>query len=342
MERNKADPCVLKRTTDKGTTIIAIYVDDCMCLGDHEAVQELIQDIEARFKIKRMGQLSEYVGAKYKVGRDKIEISQDDLIDSLNKTQPWLSNPPVTPAAQGYVLLPTEGAFPMNSEQLQIFRSGVGKCLYLSKLSRPDISNSLRELSRYMSNAEVSFQKDLDRLIKYIIGTKEKKLTLTKPKSDQIEIVAYSDSNYASDKITRKSVTGYLIFLCGNLIAWRSRMQKCVTLSSTEAEYVALSQCAQDLIFVKQFLESLDVEVDLPMTIRVDNTGSIDLARSWTSSGNSKHIDIRHHFIRDLVEDNIIDLIFVGSDDNLADSFTKNIDQSRFIANRDLYMKSEE
>ena len=115
-------------------------------------------------------------------------------------------------------------------------------------------------------------------------------------------------------------------------------MQKCVTLSSTESEYVALSQCAQDLIFVKQFLDSLEMSVELPMTIYVDNTGSMDLAKSWMSSGNSKHIDIRHHFIRNLVEDGVIHLEFVPSDDNLADSFTKNIDQSRYLVHKDIMM----
>ena len=112
-------------------------------------------------------------------------------------------------------------------------------------------------------------------------------------------------------------------------------MQKCVTLSSTEAEYVALSQCIQDVIFLKQFVESMNEKIELPIVIHVDNTGSIDLANSWGSSGNSKHIDIRYHFIRNLVEDQVVKLQFVASDDNLVDSFTKNIDQSRYLSHRD-------
>ena len=81
-------------------------------------------------------------------------------------------------------------------------------------------------------------------------------------------------------------------------------------------------------------------KVELPITIYVDNTGSIDLAKSWMSSGNSKHIDIRHHFVRNLVDEGIIDITFVAGDDNLADSFTKNIDQSRYLSHRDKMMQT--
>ena len=278
-----------------------------------------------------MGQLHEYVGATFTVSPSTISISQFDLIKTI---QPKRHNVELTPASQGFVLLPDPTSRDLNDVEMKDFRSQVGKCLYLAKLSRPDIANALRELSRFMSQAKESAQVPLERLLRYIQSTNELKLTFHKPNMEEIVIQAFSDANYASDKITRRSVTGYVIFLCGNLVMWRSNMQKCVTLSSTESEYVALSMCVQDILFLKQLLESLHLNVSTPIKIYVDNTGSIDLANSWSSTGRSKHIDIRHHFIRDLVDQKTIELSFVPSDDNLADSFTKNIDQSRFLSHR--------
>ena len=112
-------------------------------------------------------------------------------------------------------------------------------------------------------------------------------------------------------------------------------MQKTVSLSSTESEYIALSFCVQEIMFLKQFIEELNLELSLPIKVKVDNTGCMDIAKNRMSSKNSKHIDIHHHFIRDLIADGIIELEFVASDDNLADSFTKHIDQSRFLSHHD-------
>jgi hypothetical protein len=139
-----------------------------------------------------------------------------------------------------------------------------------------------------------------------------------------------SDSKYAGDTDTRISVYGYIIYFCGASIAWKSKSGKSVTLSSTEAEYFALSEVAKEVIFVKQIVDSMGFKMNFPIIIKVDNVGAIYLANNYTSSQLTKHIDIRQHFIREFIEDGILKVIFVKSEDNDADIYTKNTTEELF------------
>ena len=131
-------------------------------------------------------------------------------------------------------------------------------------------------------------------------------------------------------EIRQQQLVESAIYYCGTLIGWRSKAQQCTTLSSTEAEYVACSQAATELEFVRQILESMGVNVQLPMTVYVDNTGAIELARNWSTSGRTKHIDVRFHYLRELVEQGMMELKFVRSENNTADIFTKNLSTNLF------------
>jgi hypothetical protein len=138
------------------------------------------------------------------------------------------------------------------------------------------------------------------------------------------------DSDYAGDKQTRTSVFGYIIYFCGAPIAWKSKASKSVTLSSTEAEYVALSEITKEIMFVKQVLETMNITIKLPITVRVDNVGAIYLSNNFSLGQRTKHIDIRHHFVREFVEDGIIKTLFIPTNDNDADIFTKNTSEETF------------
>ena len=145
---------------------------------------------------------------------------------------------------------------------------------------------------------------------------------------------AYSDSDWAGDLVSRKSVSGWCIFLCDNLIAWKSRGQKCTALSSTEAEYVALSELCVEILHVRSLLNFLGIFLTYPINVQVDNVGAIFLATNYTGK-HTRHIDAKFHFIRDYVEDGTVKINFVKSEDNLADIFTKNPSTAIFSANTD-------
>ena len=200
--------------------------------------------------------------------------------------------------------------------------------LYLVKYSRPDIANSVRELAKVMDGAGKTDYQRLLRTIKYILDTKHKSLFMdfsTVKESPKIHITAYCDSDYAGDSETRKSVTGFLINLNGLPISWRSKGQKTVTLSSTEAEYIALSELICELKYLQQVLEFLEEDIQLPMIVRVDNASAIYLANNWVLGNRTKHIEVRHHFVREYQENGIVKIIFIAGLENDADLFTKNL-----------------
>jgi hypothetical protein len=174
------------------------------------------------------------------------------------------------------------------------------------------------------------------RLIKYIVETKDIGLHL-KPrlKGNLFQLFGRADSEWCGDKDTRISVYGFILYFCGAPISWKSKMGRSVTLSSTEAEYVSLSELAKEVLFVKQVLDSMGLELEYPITIQTDNVGAIYLAKNHTTSQRTKHVDTRYHFVRNYIEDGIIKVSFVRSEENEADIFTKNVTSDLFLKHRD-------
>ena len=141
--------------------------------------------------------------------------------------------------------------------------------------------------------------KDMLRTIKYVLDTKNYALKM-KPNfgaENMWSMLAFCDSDYATDPDTRKSVSGFVLYLCGVPISWQSKGQKLVTLSSTEAEYISLSETAKEVKFVYQVLNSMGISVKLPITIRVDNVGAIFMAENPGISQRTKHVDVRLTFV---------------------------------------------
>ena len=135
----------------------------------------------------------------------------------------------------------------------------------------------------------------------------------------------YTDSDYAGDKSTRISVTGYILFFMGVPIIWKSKSQKSITLSSSEAEYVALSEAEKEIKFVYQLLLSIGIQVKLPIVVRVDNVGAIFMSENTSTSGRTKHIDIRYRYVNEMILDGFLKVLFVKTSENVADVFTKNV-----------------
>jgi hypothetical protein len=192
-----------------------------------------------------------------------------------------------------------------------------------------------------MDGATESHMKHLYRTIKFVLDTRNISLVM-KPnlmKENKWTLEAFSDSDFGGDRDTRQSVTGYIVYLCGVPIIWKSKQQRSVTLSSTEAEYVAVSEVCTEISFAKQVLEFLGMKVELPITVYVDNKGAIFLANNATTGQRTKHIDIRHHYIREHVENGIVVIRFVRSDDNDADLMTKNTSQRLYKKHTEKYME---
>ena len=159
----------------------------------------------------------------------------------------------------------------VNAKDHETHRSGVGTLLYLTKHSRPDISNPVRESSKTMDAPAPAHLKEMYKLIRFVLSTKDYGLKFKLIKSiRKWALKTLSDSDFASDENTRISIFGYVIYFCGIPIVWRSKGMKSVVLSTTEAEYMALSEVEKKLKFIVQLLQTINITVELPITVHVD------------------------------------------------------------------------
>jgi hypothetical protein len=202
------------------------------------------------------------------------------------------------------------------------YRSLLGSLLWLARGTRPDISYSVSYLSQFSNCCSEEHFAALRRVLKYLIATKEHKLVLPKIKTDQLEITAYSDSDWAGDKLDRKSYTGSLVLLNNVPVIWNSKKQSIVATSSTEAEYIAASETVKDMLYVYNLLTEI-TPVSTPMSLFVDNSGSICISEKNLNNQRTKHIDVRYHHIRDWVQSKVVQIEKIGTIDNTADIFTK-------------------
>ena len=295
-----ADACLLFKENNLGICIIIMYVDDMLIIGKKEQIEDFASKIQKEFSVTIQHNLADYLGCEFHMNKERTRgrLGQPSIIKSLEHKfgekamKERLSFTPGTPRFIARRLENPEDK--VNPEDHETFRSGVGTLLYLTKHSRPDISNPVRELSKTMDAPAPVHLKEMYKVIRHVLSTKGYGLKFELRK-DMIKwaLKALTDSNFASDKETRISVFGYIIYFCGIPIAWRSKGMKSVVLSTTEAEYMALSEVVKELKFIAQLLQTMNIEVELPITVHVDNVGAIWLSNNHTTSDRTKHIDIR-------------------------------------------------
>jgi len=191
-----------------------------------------------------------------------------------------------------------------------------------------------------MDVANDRHEKELQRVTKYVLDTSRLKLKFDPQKNDHgiFYLTGKLDSDCAGNKEDRCSITKWLVFFMGILIAWRSKAQGHITLSNTEAELVAVSDLCCELLFCKQILEFIGVKIEYPILVEVDNQGAVFLARNEYMSSRTKHIDTKYLFIREYQEDGIVKIVFVKSTDNESDVMTKNASALMFKKHTEKFM----
>jgi hypothetical protein len=341
-----ADPCLFTRKEGNEWSFVIIYVDDGGIIATRSTIKAILEALGNEFVIKVLGPLKHFVGCHIIENdqKDTIWIHQPNLLRDLKGKFGEIigkGKPAATPGApKTTVMRPQEGDVLIGPEMQTQFRSGVGMLLYLIKHSRPEISNPVRELTKVVDGATHGHWKAMQRTIKYVLDTENYALKIKPNKKNGVfTLGGVSDSEFGGDKDTRISVYGYLLFFCGALIAWKSKAGKSVTLSSTEAEYFGTSELAKEVIFAKQILETMGVILEFPIIIEVDNTGAIYIANNYTTGQRTKHIDIRAHFVREFIEDGVLKVVFVRSEDNGADIYTKNTTEFLFEKHSSKYME---
>jgi hypothetical protein len=315
--RSKADPCLHFKWTVRGLIIwISCWIDDFLVCGTEQSVMEAKDMMGKIFNCEDVGEMNEYVGCK---------IERDLEAPSLRMTQPVLlqnfegefdlsqMGKPGLPAPAGSML--TKGdktdseAVPLAQ---QAYRKGVGKLLHVTRWTRPDIINYVRELSRFAGGALMAHMKAMYRCMAYCVATSKRGINIAPNTrwngSPEFKFVisGRADSDYAKDLETRRSVSGIITFLCGAVIIMRSKMMPMVALSVIEAELFAAVMTAQDMLFIMRIIESMGLLVELPMLLDVDNKGAKDLVNNWSVGGRLRHVEVNQFFLRALKEQGLI------------------------------------
>ncbi|GAV73806.1 hypothetical protein CFOL_v3_17289, partial [Cephalotus follicularis] len=207
-----------------------------------------------------------------------------------------------------------------------LYRSMIGHLLYLTA-SRPDILFAVCLCARFQSNPKESHLFAAKRIFKYLAYTPT--LGLWYPRESSFELHTFSDADFGGYKVDRKNTSGSCQFLGSMLVSWFSKKQNFVALSTTESEYIAAWSCCAQAIWMKQQLVDYGYKFS-KIPIKCDNTSSICLSKNHVHHSRTKHIDIRHHFIRDHIEKEDIVLSYIPTKEQIVDIFTKPLDENTF------------
>lgn len=327
-----ADNCVFIGYFNNVKVLLILYVDDGLLLSKNKEIMSIIlNDLGNNFEIKRLT-VNSFVGMEITKTSHGIIVNQINYIEDLiNKYNMSEAKGCGTPADVNVQLSKNQN----DCDTKFPYREVVGALLFLSSVSRPDISFAVNLVSRYVSNPGKAHVNAVKRIIRYLICTK----TLSIVYHTNTELVGYSDSDFAGDVDSRKSTTGYLFLMNGGPVTWASRKQNTIALSTTESEYMAACDAAKEILWIKQFL--LDIgESQNSVILNIDNQSAIKLIKNPVFHKRSKHIDVRYNFIREKVEQNIIEIKYVESSCQLADFLTKALPFQKFNCIRDNVLKN--
>jgi hypothetical protein len=329
----ETDKCLFVLCEQNELCYLLVHVDDMLLASKSEKfIETTAEKIGKCFQIKSLGNIKHYLGIDVlRDGFGHFMICQTPYIDKIIKTagliDAKLSKFPLDP---GYFKIIDENFLPNNSD----YRKYIGMLLYLAVHSRPDIAASVSILSQKIVKPTFTDLNEVKRIIRYLIGTKSHVLSLSQH-SKNPNLIVFSDANWAEERETRKSNSGYFCSVNGGAISWSCRRQDIVSLSSTEAEFIALSEACKETLWLKKLLKFFANE-EISTKVNVDNQSCLKMIANDKFSNRTKHIDTKFYFTKDLVSSGKIQLQYVSTENNLADIFTKPLQSTRIKYLREL------
>ncbi|XP_022875774.1 uncharacterized protein LOC111394250 [Olea europaea var. sylvestris] len=259
-------------------------------------VEEFKKKMMRDFEMSDLGQMKYFLGIQVKQSPGRIFLSQEKYIDDLlEKSSMNQCKPVSTPMGPNEKFQVNDDAEKVDAT---LYRKLIGSLIYLN--TRPDITQSVSLLSRFMNEPSKNHFTAAKRILRYLKGTKNQGIEFKK--ENNFNLVGYTDSDWAGSLVDRKSTSGYIFCLGTNIISWSSRKQRSIALSSAEAEYIAAADAACEAVWLRRILKDLMIEQQEPTTIHCDNMSAIAMTKNPVFHARSKHIELRHHFIRDLID----------------------------------------
>lgn len=329
MQQSKIDPCLYFLPSKQ--LWVAFWVDDFLVMAANAKDKDLFKAaISKQFKMRDLGALDQFLGMSIKRDRSRRVLTLqstkhiDDMLERFGMTDAKAQS---TPLPHKCILMPSTDA----DERLPPsfpYRAIVGSLLYVAMWTRPDIAFAVSQVARHQQQPTQHHWQCAKHILRYLKGTREVGLTYSAKSPTSLSLRGYVDASYGEDLSTRRSQTGYVFTLGGAAITWKSVLQNTVALSSTEAEYIALTPASQEALYLHNLLQDLCPSMSSgAVTLLEDNQSTIKQASNLLSSERVRHVDIKYHFIKQYVARGDIALQYIPTEDQLADALTKNLDR---------------
>lgn len=318
--QSSADPCLYIRQRAGKSIFVLIYVDDVIVICyTEEEFAEVIGGLKRNFTISVMGNLCFFLGIRVRMVAGHYCIDQqaylERVLERFGMKDAKASKYPMDPR-----FLKQREEIGRRLDSPEAYQSLIGALLYVAVTTRPDISIATSILGRRVKEPSEADWNEAKRILRYLKGTLGTVLYLG---GDGQQLVCFVDADWAGDASDRKSNSGYLFKFCGGLIGWGCHKQKCVALSSTEAEYVALAECLQEIKWIQKLMFDVGEQLVLPILVNEDNLSCIALTRGDRAERKAKHIDTKFNFVKDMVRDGTLRLQYCSTEHMEADLLTK-------------------
>jgi hypothetical protein len=325
-----SDPCVYRKEIHGQPIFIVIYVDDGLIMGSSlTELKDEVKSLKEEFKVT-VQPVKRFLGIEIIENENGIFLHQQkyirDLLQKFGMSECKIRDIPMQPGLQLQRMHPADTEYE--------FQELIGSLLFLARCTRPDITYAVHYLSRFFSAYSKQHWDEAKKILQYLQGTKD--LGILYKKQNCNDLCGYVDADYGSDLESRKSTTGCVFLFNESPVIWMSKRQTCVALSSTESEYVALAQAGKESVWLNRIYAELDMPIDAAICLKTDSQSAIKLAKNPEYHDKTKHIDIRHHYIRWLVDSERVSLEYVPDQSQPADILTKSVVKDKFIKKRQL------
>ncbi|KAG7584577.1 Integrase catalytic core [Arabidopsis suecica] len=326
------EPSIYRKKEREEFLVVAVYVDDLLVTGsDLEIILEFKKGMARNFEMSDLGKLTYYLGIEVTQSENGILLNQERYAKKILEETGFADcNAVHVPMCANLKL--SKAPEEKNIDEKE-YRRSIG-CLRYLLHTRPDLSYCVGVLSRYMHEPKESHGAALKQVLRYLQGTRSYGLCFGR--GNRTELLGFSDSSHNVDEDDGRSTTGHIFYLNNCPITWCSQKQETVALSSCEAEFMAATEAAKQAIWLQELLKEVTEEKCEKVMILIDNKSAIALTRNPVFHGRSKHIHKRYHFIRECIQNELVDVDHVPGEIQKADILTKALGRIRFKEMRDL------